>query len=67
MSENPDMPCGRCDVGVYDYACAFNAKAAAIAAGGPLPACKKFTRTCVGAIHLLEFRRSAATSTEDKT
>lgn len=53
------MPCGRCDVGVYDHACAFNKDADAIAEGGPLPKCKTFDRTCVGAIHLKDFRRQA--------
>lgn len=48
---DPDMPCGRCDVGTYCYEAAYNPAADAIADGGDLPRCKSHDRECVGAQH----------------
>lgn len=47
-----DMPCGRCDVGIYDAAAACNPLAQSILDGGPIPRCKLAKRPCVGALDL---------------
>jgi hypothetical protein len=54
---NDDMPCGRCDVGIYSYAAATTALAHALAQQSPHarrpPRCKSLDRDCVGACHFI--------------
>lgn len=47
-----DMPCGMCDVGTYDHTASTCPAAIAIRDGGPLPRCKSYNRTCIGALDL---------------
>lgn len=48
----PGVPCGRCDVGIYDFHAACNPLAQAVLDGGPIPRCKLSNRPCVGALDL---------------
>jgi len=53
-----DMPCGRCDVGMYSYAAALTPLAHKLVAepraSRTAPQCKSFDRPCVGACHFIE-------------
>jgi hypothetical protein len=58
MSADLDMPCGRCDVGIYSYAAATTPLAHALAEQAPEtrrpPRCKTQDRDCVGACHFID-------------
>jgi hypothetical protein len=52
-----DMPCGRCDMGVYSHDSMLNRKAREFSVltkderDRSMPRCKRFNRSCVGAQH----------------
>jgi len=58
MSEDDDMPCGRCDVGVYSESACMTPlayrMAAAVDSLALVPRCKRFDRPCVGATHFAQ-------------
>lgn len=63
MTEDPQMPCGRCDMGVYAYAAATTPAAIQMldaqdsVRDALVPRCKRFDRACVGAQDFLDVLR----------